>query len=279
MAVIGAPVAGAVRAIRAERIRTGGVRGLHTATLGLAVGLPMLVTLLVAAVAEHVAAVAEQIQVTSVQTTNAAYWVLSLAPVVFACGAAMGTAQAPSGRAALIERRYRPGPIAAAVARWIRYGVPAALGTAALTAFVLVVLPTVFPIVYGQVGLWTAAGMRLVLVGGGVAFLWCGIGVAVGSVIPNGVGAVALILGWIEVIEPGTAMVPALLWLQRYLPFVNGLYGSGQDLIFAPPWSPDGAVLYLAAVTVAALAVATLPAAVLTARAGTRRTSRERRTA
>lgn len=249
---------GVVRAVRAEAIRIGGRRGASAALLALAIVAPAVVTLAVAALSEHVARLASSAQVTAVATTNAAYWVLSLTPV--ACCAVTTYAAAGSARREW-DRFLVPNPAVGAAARWLVFGGFAAAATSGLTAIALAALPLVFPRVYGDVRLVSGAGARMVVVGGVTAFLLCGAAIGVALLLRHPVAALVAVVGWAEIIEPGIALVPGAANAPRYMPFLNAVYASGQELIFAPPWSPDGAIAYLAALCTAAFALGLLASA------------------
>lgn len=243
------------RAARAEAIRVGGPRGAGAVLLALAIAAPAAVTLAVAALAERVARLASSVQVTAVSTTNSAYWLLSLTPV--ACCAVAAYTAAGSARREW-DRFLAPSPAVSATARWLVFGGFAAAATSGLTALALAALPHVFPRVYGDVRLASAAGVRMVLVGGVTAFLLVGGAIGIGLLLRHPIAALIAVVGWAEIVEPGIALVPGAANAQRYMPFLNAVYASGQELIFAPPWSPDGAVAYLAALCLGVFAAGLL---------------------
>lgn len=243
------------RAARAEAVRAGGLRGAGTVLLALAIAAPAAVTLAVAALAEHVARLASSVQVTAVATTNSAYWLLSLTPV--ACCAVAAYAAAGSARREW-DRFLVPNPAVGAAARWLVFGGFAAAATSGLTALALAALPLVFPRVYGDVRLVSGAGARMVVLGGVTAFLLVGAAIGVALLLRHPVAALIAVVGWAEIVEPGIALVPGAANAQRYMPFLNAVYASGQELIFAPPWSPDGAVAYLAALCLGVFAAGVL---------------------
>lgn len=240
------------RAARAEVVRTGGLRGVGMALLALAIAGPTVVTVAVAALAEHVSRLTSSVHVTAVSTTNSAYWLLSLTPV--ACCAVAAYAAADSARREW-DRFLVPNRAVGAVSRWLVFGGFAAAATSGLTAIALAALPLTFPRVYGEVRLLSAAGVRMVVVGGITAFLLCGAAIGVALLLRHPVAALVAVVGWAEIIEPGIALVPGAANAQRYMPFLNAVYASGQELIFAPPWSPDGAVAYLAVLSLALFTV------------------------
>lgn len=263
------------RAARAEAVRIGGRRGAVVALLTLAVALPLAVTFAVAALAEHVADVATSVNVTAVSTTNAAYWVLALTPVASCAVAAYAAAGAPRGPSGPWDRFLTPSRPVAAAARWLIFGGFGAAATAGLTALVLVALPACFERVYAEVSLTSGAGVRLFLVGGATSFLLCGAAIGVARMIGHPVAALVAVLGWAQIVEPGIALVPGAANAQRYLPFLNAVYASGQELVFAPPWSPNGAIGYVAALCVTVFAFGIIPIG----RAATPRSPRSRRRA
>ncbi|KXO98495.1 hypothetical protein [Tsukamurella pseudospumae] len=239
-------------AARAEVVRIGGLRGAGAALLTLAIVGPAAVTVAVAALAEHVARIASTVQVTAVSTTNSAYWLLSLTPV--ACCAVAAYATAGSARREW-DHFLIPNPAVGAGARWLVFGGFAAAATAVPTAVALAALPLAFPRVYGDVRLASATGVRMVLVGGITAFLLVGAAIGVALLLRHPIAAMVTVVGWAEIVEPGVALIPGAASAQRYMPFLNAVYASGQDLIFAPPWSPNGAVTYLVVLCLALLAV------------------------
>lgn len=243
------------RATRAEAVRAGGLRGAGAVLLALAIAAPAAVTVAVAALAEHVARLASSVQVTAVATTNSAYWLLSLTPV--ACCAVAAYAAAGSARREW-DRFLIPNPAVGAAARWLVFGGFAAAATSGLTAVALAALPLAFPRVYGDVRLASSTGVRMVAVGGITAFLLCGAAIGVALLLRHPVAALVAVVGWAEIVEPGIALIPGTASAQRYMPFLNAVYASGQELIFAPPWSPDGAIVYLAATCLGVFAMGVL---------------------
>ena len=61
-----------------------------------------------------------------------------------------------------------------------------------------------------------------------------------GSVALSGVLTV-----WSLLVENAVILLPRGDVLTQYMPFLNGVYGSGQDLALDPPWGRGGALLYL----------------------------------
>ncbi|MBM7367163.1 ABC transporter permease [Gordonia hydrophobica] len=246
------------RAVRAEFYRVGGRRGpLVFAALPGAVVVPLVVTIAIATVAERFATMsASGIQVTSVQTTNSVYWVLTFTVIVWAILAATAQASAARGPASDLERILFPRAWTAPVARWLLYGALSATVALVLTAAVMLVLPAAFPTVYGGVDITSSAGLRFVITVPIYAFLACGIGVGIGGIVGHPVVTAAVLLGWAFVIENSISLAPKGYTLQGYMPFLNGQFGTGQELAFTPPWGPNGALVYAAVVGAVLVALA-----------------------
>ncbi|MGB3603163.1 MAG: ABC transporter permease [Gordonia sp. (in: high G+C Gram-positive bacteria)] len=262
------PLGPLTRALRAELVRFGGNRGpLVFAAIPIAIVMPLVVTFAIAAVAERFATMSSTIQVTSVQTSNSVYWVLIFGAMVWALIAATAQAGAARGAAGDLERYLFPRIWTVPAARWMAYGSLSAVSSFLLVTVVLLVLPTAFPTVYGAVSIGSPEGLRFLLTVPLYAFAACGIGVGVGAIIGQPVVTAAVLLGWAFVVENSIALVPKGYTLQGYMPFLNGQFGTGQELAFTPPWGLNGALFYT---TIVALALFVLGCCLLRWRRRTR---------
>ncbi len=237
------------RAVRAEPVRVGGARSvLLVGAVPGTVLLPLLVTFGVAVVAERFASIPGSIRVTSVATTNSVYWVITFTVTGWAVIAAYAQAGAGRGALADLDRLLYPRSWIGPVARWIGYGAAAAACSALLVVAVMLLLPALFPQVYGGVAVASAAGLRFVVTVPIYAFFATGLGIGVAALVGHPAGAVVVLLGWAYVIEDAISLLPDGYTLQTYMPVLNGIYGTGQELAFAPPWGPTGALAYCGAV-------------------------------
>lgn len=242
------------RSVRAEAIRLGGRRGLLLRVmLPLGVGLPAAITLAVAAVAERLNTTGGLLHVRQVQTGNAIYWLVYLGVTVFAVTAAYAQGTADHGPAAEVSRHAAPRTLTGMLGRWLLLGAVAAAGAATAACLLLVALPTLSPQVYGQVDVATAAGARFLWALPIYAFLAVGLGVGVGALIPRPAAAVAALTLWSLLLENAVILLPNGGRLMGWMPFLNGIYASGQDIALGPDWDRDGALGYLAAVTAVVL--------------------------
>lgn len=238
--------------IRAEAIRVGGPRGLLiAAVLPGAIGLPLVVTFGVAVVAERFSTLSGSVQVTSVTTTNSVYWIITFTATVWMLVAAYAQATADRGLAGEINRYLYPRHWTGPVARFLHYGTGAAVCALVLTATVLVTLPRAFPNVYGGVDITSPEGIRFLVTVPVYSVCAVAIGVGVAALTGHAAGAIALLLGWTYLVENAISLLPNGYTLQSWMPFLNGTFGTGQELAFAPPWGPNGALLYCAAVATA----------------------------
>lgn len=239
------------RAVRAEPIRTGGLRShLWTVSLPLAVVIPLAVTVGIAVVAEQIASRPGSLQVTAATTTNSVYWIITLTVIVFVLTAAYQQSSATRGVAGMPVRFTTPRSSIGMTARWIHLGLVAALCTLAEVVAVMLVLPAAFPIVYGDVELASAPGLRFIWAVPLFAFLVVGAGIGVGALIGHPVAAVGALALWVYVVENAIALVPHGQDIIGYMPYLNGVYGTGQEIAFLPGWSPNAALLYCGAVAV-----------------------------
>ncbi|MFD4407437.1 ABC transporter permease [Nocardia sp. NPDC058499] len=236
------------RGITAEWTRTAGRGFLWTAAVPLALVLPLLVTFGIAAVAERFATVPGQLEVMSVPTTNSVYWVITLAVSVLTVTAAYAHAAAQQGRTSDLAAFLFPRSWTAALARWIFYGAVAALVTLILVALIMTVLPLRFPHVYGAVDIGSPAGIRFLWAVPLYAFIACGIGIAVGSLVRAPAAAVAVVLFWVHLAENSISLLPNGYALQAYAPFLNGVAATGQEMAFLPRFGPAGSLIYFLAV-------------------------------
>ena len=93
------------RAVAAEAVALGGPRSfVFRLTLPLGVLLPVLITLVVAAVAESLNSRDGLLGVTAVNTTNSVYWLLWIGVTVFAVSAAYRQAESEAGPVAETRR-------------------------------------------------------------------------------------------------------------------------------------------------------------------------------
>ncbi|WP_328825336.1 hypothetical protein [Tomitella gaofuii] len=243
------------RSVRAEGVRLGGGRGLLLrVALPLGLGLPVVVTLAVAVVAEKLHGADSLLQVRQVPTSNSVYWLVYLGVTVFAVVAAYAQGTAVRGPAAEVARHGAPRPFTGMLGRWILIGVVSAFGMVLCAFLLMVALPALFPGVYGQVDAASADGVRLLWALPVYAFLAAGIGVAVGALVPWPAAAVAVLTLWALFIENAAVMLPRGGDLIGWMPFLNGVYASGQDIALSPSWGRDGALAYVALVTAALLA-------------------------
>ncbi len=248
-----AGVAGQIRrGTCAELTRVGGARSiLLYGLIPGAVLLPLVITLGVATVAERFASISGSIQVTSVTTTNSVYWVITFTVMIWAVVAAYAQATAERGALGELARHLYPRRWTGLMSRWIAYGVGAALCSAALVALVMAILPTFFPKVYSGVDIGSSEGIRFLIAVPVFAVFTVGIGIGLAAIIGHPAATVVALLGWTYVIENAISLVPDGYTLQQYMPFLNGTFGTGQELAFMPPWGPTGGLLYCGAVAVA----------------------------
>lgn len=237
-----------LRSMRAEAVRTGGRGPLWSVLVPVAVILPAAITFLIAYVAERFARIPGQSYVQQVSTTNAAYWVITVTVVVSALAAAYGRAHEFRSGAYQYAQFAVPRTSAGLAGKWLFYGAIGAVVSAATVMLVLVVLPQVSESVYGQVSLTDPLGLRLMWAVPVYAFFAAGLGLGVGTVIRTPAAAVGAILLWVYVVETAVGYLPGGYSLQRFMPFLNGIYATGQDIVLNPPWGPDLALAYTCAV-------------------------------
>lgn len=244
------PLADICRGLAAEWTRTGGRGFLWLVAVPLTLGLPLLITFGIAGVAERFAAIPGQLQVTSVSTTNAVYWVITFATGIMLVTAAFAHATRSRENLRDLDAFLFPRIWTAALARWIFYGTLAAVCSLVLLVVVLTALPALFPLVYGEVSLGDPAGLRYLWTVPIYAFAACGIGIAVGSVIRTPPAAIAVLLFWVYVAENSISLFPDGYTLQAYAPFLNAVAATGQELAFLPRFGRNGSLLYFVAVAV-----------------------------
>ncbi|MDL9936939.1 ABC transporter permease [Gordonia sp. ABSL1-1] len=244
------------RAILAELTRAGGRRSLLL--LGAVPGailLPLVVTVGIAIVAERFASISGSIQVTSVETTNSIYWVITFTATVFAVIAAYAQVTAERGPVGEVHRYLYPRGWVTALARWVVYGALAAACSLVLVCALLLILPTAFPAVYAMVDISSDAGIRFLWAVPAYSALAVGIGIGLAGIVGHPAGTVVILLAWIHLVENVISLVPNGFEIQLYMPFLNGTYGTGQELAFLPPWGFSGALAYMGAITMAVFVV------------------------
>ncbi len=227
--------------------RTGGRGPLWSVLMPAAVILPAAITFLIAYVAERFARIPGQTYIQQVSTTNAAYWVITVTVVLSALAAAYGQAHEFRSGANQYVRFAVPRAAAVMAGKWLFYGILGAAVSAVMVALVLVALPRVSGLVYGQVSLTDPHGLRLLWTVPVYAFFAAGLGLGVGTLIRTPAAAVGAILFWVYVIESAVGYLPGGYSLQRFMPFLNGVYATGQDIVLTPPWGPGLALAYTCA--------------------------------
>jgi len=232
------------RALAAEVTRTGGRGFLWLVAVPLAVVLPLVITFGIAVVAERFADSSGTFRVTSVDTDNAVYWVITFTTSIMMVTAAYAHAAQTRGDLRDLGAFLFPRAWTSALARWIFYGAIAAIVSLLLLVLVLVSLPALFPAVYGGVDIGDAAGVRFLWTVPIYAFAACGVGVAAGAAIRTPSAAVAALLFWVYVVENSINLLPNGYTLQAYAPFLNGVAATGQQMAFLPRFGPDGSLLY-----------------------------------
>ncbi|QDQ96472.1 hypothetical protein [Tomitella fengzijianii] len=243
------------RSVRAEGVRLGGGRGLLLrVALPLGLALPVCITLAVGAVSEKLHGTDSLLRVRQVPTSNSVYWLVYLGVTVFAVLAAYAQGSATRGPGAEAARHAAPRPFTGMLGRWILVGAASASGMLLCGFLLMVALPVLFPGVYGQVDVVSADGVRLLWALPAYAFLASGIGVAVGALVPWPAAAVAALTLWALFIENASVMLPGGGDLIGWMPFLNGIYASGQDIALSPSWGRDGALAYVAVVMAVLLA-------------------------
>src|SRR5699024_12290194 len=130
--------------------------------------------------------------------------------------------------------------------RLLVFGAAAALSAVMAVFLALITLPVVFPGVYGEVYLGSAAGLRFLWAVPLYAFLAAALGIGVGALITRPAGAVTVVALWSLLVEPAVVMLPRGGKLVVWMPFLNGNYGTGQYVALDTPWGPDGTICYFA---------------------------------
>ncbi len=262
------------RGVAAEWTRTTGRSFLWTVAVPLTFVLPLIVTFGIAVVAERLATLPGQRFVAPVSTANSVYWVMTFSVSVMMVTAAYAHATQWRSQTSDLNTFLFPRSWTVALARWIYYGAIAALSTAVLLVVVMVTLPHRFPELYGAVNITDSAGIRFLWTVPIYAFIACGVGVAVGSLIRTPSAAVAVLLFWVYVAENAINLLPHGFTLQAYAPFLNAVAATGQQVAFLPRFGRNGSLLYFTLVAVALFATAAVLPILIRRMAGRRRTMR-----
>lgn len=235
-----------MRSIHSEIIRIGGARGsLVRATLPLGLILPMVITLVIGVIAESLHANGGLIQVREVSTTNSIYWVIDLGVTVQVVSAAYAQASVSRRSIGELSRHLLPQQIPAILGRWVVSGAIGAVCTFLATLMMLVTLPALFPEVYSQVSAASPEGVRFLWAVPLYCFAACGIGTGVGALIGAPAASVAVLTLWSLFLENALIYVPKGADLIDWMPFLNGIYGTGQNIALEPAWGPNGGLLYV----------------------------------
>jgi ABC-type transport system involved in multi-copper enzyme maturation permease subunit len=251
-------ITGVVRGVRAEGVRTGGRSRLWAVIMPAAVGIPVVITLGIALIAEAFARIPGQISVLQVSTSNAAYWVITITTTLVAVAAADGQASESRHGTAEHVRLAMPSRWSMLTARWVFYGGLGAVIAALTLIGVLSALPAVAPTVYGTVSWTDPVGLRLLWTVPLLAVFAAGAGVGVGALVRSPLAAVSAILLWAFVCETAAGYLPSGATLQRFMPMLNAVYATGQDTVLTPPWGQNPALLYTCAVFTTIFAIAAI---------------------
>ncbi|OBI78477.1 ABC transporter [Mycobacterium sp. E740] len=236
------------RSVHAETVRTAGRSPLWTVLVPVAVGVPLAITFVIAAVAEMFARIPGQVSILQVSTSNAAYWVIAVTVIVMAAAAADGQSAESSYRTADHIRLALPRRWPDLVGKWLFYGTLSATLAVATTVVVLLGLPMISELVYGEVSLTDSTARRLLWTVPVYAFFAAGAGIGVGALVRSRVGGVAAILIWAYVVETAAGYLPSGASLQRFMPVLNAVFATGQDIVLAPPWGQNAALAYACAI-------------------------------
>ena len=247
------------RAVRSEWVRIGGARGpLLRASLPLGVLLPIVVSLVVGAVAESLSGGGGLLQTRAVSTTNSIYWVVYLGVAVHTVVAAYVGATAHRGSVGELTGHLLPRRAADLLGRWIVTGLVGAIGSFLAVVVLLVALPLAYPTIYGPVSIGSAEGLRFLWAVPAYCLAAAGIGIGVGALVRVPAAAVSVVALWSLFAESALIYVPHGGSLIRWMPFLNGVYGTGQEIALGPPWGVDGGLAYVLAVAVAAMTAGAL---------------------
>lgn len=246
-----------VRGARAEGVRVAGLRSfLVLGALPAGVLLPLVITLGIAAVAERISRLgSSELSVSAATSSNSVYWIITFSVVVGALTAAYAQATSMRGAARDLDRYLYPRSWTSALSRWLFYGLLTAAVSAVLVAAVMSVLPLAFGNVYGEVELFSPVGARFLITVPVYAFFACGLGAGVAALIGHPAAALATLLFWVFVMEDAVVFLPNGTAVQSFMPFLNGTWGTGQDLVISPPWGADGALVYFGAVAIAVFTI------------------------
>lgn len=240
------PVRALSRSIRAEAVRLGGLRGpLSRITLPLGLALPVLLSLGIGVAAESLHSSEGLIQVREVSTANSIYWVIYLGVTVHAVVSAYAQASSQRGEAGELERRLVPSPVASLFGRWVVTASAGAVCSFLACLLLLTALPAFFPEVYGHVRAASPEGVR---------FLWsvpvhcvsaCAVGAGLGALLRSPAAVAAVFPLWALFLESALVFLPYGARLTGWMPFLNGVYGTGQEIPLEPLWGRDFALLYV----------------------------------
>ncbi|MFF2556006.1 ABC transporter permease [Nocardia sp. NPDC058058] len=267
------PVTLVCRGVAAEWTRTAGRGFLWTVAVPLTFALPLVVTFGIAAVAERLATLPGQRFVAPVSTVNSVYWVMTFSVSVMMVTAAYAHGTQRRGRTSDLSTFLFPRAWTVALARWIYYGVIAAISTLALLVIVMVTLPHQFPELYGAVDITDSAGIRFLWTVPVYAFAACGVGIAAGSLVRAPSAAVAVLLFWVYVAESAMNLLPHGFTVQAYAPFLNAVAATGQQVAFQPRFGRNGSLLYFILVAVTLFLAAVVLPILIRRISGLRRTA------
>lgn len=245
-----------MRSAHAEIVRLGGRRGpLVRASVPLGLGFPVMVSVMIAAVSERLHHGEGLIQVREVGTDNALFWVISLGVTVHAVVAAYAQTTSTRGPVGDLRRHLLPRTGADLCARWLVTGAVGAACSLVATVLLLLLLPVLFPAVYSSVDMASPEGIRFLWAVPAYTVAASGIGVGVGALVRVPAAAVAVLTLWSLLIEGAVAYLPGGARLLGWMPFLNGQYATGQQIVLAPGWGPGGALFYVFAVAAVLVAL------------------------
>lgn len=236
--------------VQCEFIRLGGLRGpIVRVLIPLGAILPIAITLAIAAVASQIHSSSGEsgaLQVRAVSTENSIYWLLFLGVSIQSVVAAHAQASSQRGSTGELAYQLLPSRASTIAGRWFVLATISGLCCFVACVFLLVALPAFFPDVYGQVSASSPAGIRFLWAAPLYSVFSCAVGVGLGAWISNPSAAVVLLLLWTLFAENAVIYIPQGASLSAWMPFLNGIYGTGQQITLSPAWGPNFSLLYFA---------------------------------
>ena len=218
------------RAVRAELVKLPWRHPWWTVMIPLAVVIPVFITVAIAQATQSNLLRADG----GMDTNNAAYWIIVFSTFILMLGGVTSTCNEFRDRTVDAYIAISPRRWVLPVAKLVTFGISGVIVTFVVTLLVMLVLPGIYPDVWGRVDVFSADGIRLLIGLPILTLLVCTLGIGLSVLVRKAGFVVMIVLLWKFGVELFVAYIPGEvgMLLQKLSPFKNGELGAGQMASF-----------------------------------------------